>query len=91
LSIVISYRQIIHSKWACGKYLGEEKQRGIWFGQLKKRYHLEDLGSDGRIILKWILKTGINKLKLLGSGYGQVMGSCEQIINLWIPQNGGNL
>jgi len=52
---------------------------------------LEDLGTDKRIILKWILKTGINKLKLLGSGYGQVVGCCEQVIKLWIPYNGGNL
>jgi hypothetical protein len=50
--------------------LGEKKEKGIWLGQLKKRYHLEDLGTDGRIILKWILKTGINELKLLGSRYG---------------------
>jgi len=28
------------------------------------------LGRDERIILKWILKIGMNKLKLLGSGYG---------------------
>ena len=43
------------------------------------------LGRDERIILKWILKIGMNKLKLLGSGYGQAMGSCEQVIKLWIP------
>jgi hypothetical protein len=27
-----------------------------WSGSVKKRYHLEDLDVDGRIILKWILK-----------------------------------
>ena len=43
------------------------------------------LGRDERIILKWILEIGVNKLKLLGSGYEQVMGSCEWVINLWIP------
>jgi len=26
------------------------------WGYLKERSHLEDLGIDGRIILKWILK-----------------------------------
>jgi hypothetical protein len=34
---------------------------GIWLGWLKKRYHLEDLGTDGKIILIWILTIeGIN-------------------------------
>jgi len=28
----------------------------IWFGVLNLRDHLEDLGVDERIILKWILK-----------------------------------
>jgi hypothetical protein len=69
-------------------------QRGTWqvFGRREIDRNLVrtteeklSLGRDGRIILKWILKIGMNKLKLLGSGYRQVMGSCEQVINHWIP------
>jgi hypothetical protein len=28
----------------------------FWLGDLRERDHLEDLGIDGRIILKWILQ-----------------------------------
>jgi hypothetical protein len=28
-----------------------------WLEDLKERYHLEDLGINRRIILKWILET----------------------------------
>jgi hypothetical protein len=27
---------------------------GVWWGKLKERDHSEDLGVDGRIILRWI-------------------------------------
>jgi len=34
--------------------MGESK--GVfWWGNLKKREHLENPGVDGRIILRWIL------------------------------------
>jgi len=33
-----------------------EVHRECWWGDLRKRDHLEDLGIDGRIILKWIFR-----------------------------------
>jgi len=29
---------------------------GFWWGNLKERYHFEDPGVDGRIILRWIFR-----------------------------------
>jgi hypothetical protein len=33
-----------------------EVYAGIWRGNLRGRYHLEDPGVDGRIILRWIFR-----------------------------------
>ena len=33
-----------------------EVHTGVWWANLKVTDHLEDLGTDGRIILKWIFK-----------------------------------
>jgi hypothetical protein len=30
---------------------------GFWWGNTRERYHLEDAGVDGRIIIQWILLT----------------------------------
>jgi len=29
---------------------------GFWWGNLRERDHLEDSGTDGRIILRWIFR-----------------------------------
>jgi hypothetical protein len=39
----------------------EEMRRGFWWGDLEERNHLENLGIDGRIILKWIFKRGVRR------------------------------
>jgi hypothetical protein len=45
---------------------------------MKERFHLEDLGVDGRIILKWVFKKwdgGMDWIDLAQEG--QVVGSLE--------------
>jgi len=39
---------------------------GFWWGKLRERGHLDVLGIDGRLILKWSLKPR------MGSGYGLI-------------------
>jgi len=31
-------------------------QSELWWGDLMERDHLEDLGTDGRVLLKWIVQ-----------------------------------
>jgi len=33
-----------------------EAHTGFWWGDRRERVNLEDVGVDGRIILKWIFK-----------------------------------
>ena len=43
--------------WACGMY-GDERT-GFWWTDLRERGDLEDLRVDGKIIVKWIFKSGM--------------------------------
>ena len=51
----------------------------FWWGNLRERDQWGDQDVDGRIILRWILRTweGIWGLDGVGSGQGQVAGACE--------------
>jgi hypothetical protein len=33
-----------------------EIHRGVWWGNLRKRDHLEDPSEEGSMILKWVFK-----------------------------------
>jgi hypothetical protein len=45
---------------------------GFWWGNLRERDHLEDLGADRQITLKWVCG-----LDSSGSGQGGMAGWCE--------------
>ena len=56
----------------------EEVRSVFWWWDPKERVHLEDLGVDGSITLKWIAKKWDGEWTgLSGSGYGQVVGDYE--------------
>ena len=52
----------------------EEVYTGLWWGNPRERYHLEDPTIDGRIILKWIFRkwygVGMDWIDLAWTGAG---------------------
>ena len=59
--------------------VGTGKVRTLWWGILGERANFEDIGIDGKIILKSISKKLVGKSRLDYSGleYGEVADTCE--------------
>jgi hypothetical protein len=70
-------------------YGTEEVHTEFWWGNPKERDHLEDLGVDGRMILKWILKkygglVGVNSI-LLVKDRKKWQAVVKAVMNLRVP------
>jgi len=55
---------------------------GFWWGNLRERDHLGDLGIDGRVILKG--RDGV-LTGLVSVSVGQVRAVVNAVMNLWFP------
>jgi hypothetical protein len=60
---------------------------GVWWGYLRERNDLEDLGVDGRIILKWIFKTFHGGIDWIGMAQDRDRwrSLVNAAMNLWVP------
>jgi hypothetical protein len=61
-----------------------EVHTGFWWGNLRERYHLEELGVDGMILLKWLFKKwdgGMNWIEL-AQGRDRWQSVVNSVINL---------
>jgi len=63
----------------------------VWWVNLRKRYHLEDPGIDGRKILRWIFRkwdVGVwtDRIKLV-QDRDRWRALVNAVMNLWVPQN----
>ena len=66
----------------------------LWQWDLRGRAHLEDLGLDGWIILKWIFKKGVwqartGLIRLQGRDRCQVLANA--VVSVQVPKNTGNV
>jgi hypothetical protein len=85
--------RVIKSKrmrWgACSAYGGKgEAYTGFLWGNLSERDHLEDLGIDGRVILKWIFRKwdGVMDWLELAQDRDSWRAHSNAVMNLRVPQ-----
>jgi hypothetical protein len=65
---------------------------GFWWGNLRERDHLKDLGIGGRIIIKRIFKKWDGDVDWisLAQDRGRWLALVNAVMKLLVPQNAGN-
>jgi len=69
---------------ACGTFGGQLRCIQGYGGEtLVERDHLENLGVEGVMLLNWSSRSGMGEhgLGFSDSGWGQVVGACECVVN----------
>jgi hypothetical protein len=72
--------------------MGGEVRTGFWWGNVRKRDHLEDPGVEGMIILRWNLRKwggGMDWIDL-AQDRGRWQALVNAVMNLRVPQNEWN-
>jgi hypothetical protein len=73
-------------RWA-GLLAGESLYTGFWWGDLRERRHLDDLGLEGRLILRWVFRKwdgGMDWINL-AQGRDRCRAFADVIVNLRVP------
>ena len=58
---------------------------GSWWGDLRERNHLEDLGADGRKVLRWIVGGGDKDWLELAQDRDRCWALVSAVMNLRVP------
>jgi hypothetical protein len=64
-----------------------EVDAALWWGNLEERDHLEDLGIDGRIILKWMWDGGMDWVDL-AKYRDRWRALVNTVMNFWVIGKG---
>jgi hypothetical protein len=69
------------------KWSGGEVCIGFWWGNLKEREHFEDLGINGRVILKLIIRKSDGRVCVIDlvQGIDNWWGALNVVMSLHVP------
>jgi hypothetical protein len=63
-----------------------EVYKRFWWGNLRERVHLKELGVNGIIILKWILKSGMGLVDSIDLGQNRDRWPAPVLVNAMVLQ-----